>query len=239
MGFLLCFYLDMQSSFRKKQGYVDPESGMVFIEYNRRCKGGEYWVTPDKYQAFLERKRRDAKRHREKNLALARSRNRASYHKFRDKRLCKNKKYREKNKKEIYATNRRWVIANKERVQKYMREYQARRNAVDPMFALTRRCRGRITDAFRLGGFTKRSRTFQLVGCSWDELKKHIENQFIDGMTWENRHLWHIDHIIPMASAKNIEELEALCHYTNLQPLWAGDNMSKGAKLPLDNTCQK
>jgi hypothetical protein len=229
----------MQSSCKKKQGYINPESGMVFIEYNRRCKGGEYWVTPDKYRAFLERKRRDSKRHREKNLDLARARNRESYRKFRDKRLCKHREYQEKNKEKIYATNRRWVMANKDHVRKYMRGYQSRRNALDPMFALSRRCRGRITDAFRLGGFTKRSRTFQLVGCGWDELKKRIENQFVDGMTWENRYLWHIDHIVPLSSAKTVEELEKLCHYTNLQPLWASDNMSKGAKLILDKPLEK
>lgn len=50
-------------------------------------------------------------------------------------------------------------------------------------------------------------------------------------MTWENRGEWHIDHIIPLASASTEEELLALCHYTNLQPLWAFDNLSKGAKI--------
>jgi hypothetical protein len=55
-------------------------------------------------------------------------------------------------------------------------------------------------------------------------------------MNWDNRDKWHIDHIIPLASAKSPEEVEKLCHYTNLQPLWASDNMSKGAKLVLDNT---
>ncbi len=52
-------------------------------------------------------------------------------------------------------------------------------------------------------------------------------------MSWDNhtKYGWHIDHIIPLASAKTEEELKSLCHYTNLQPLWAKENLSKGAKI--------
>ena len=55
-----------------------------------------------------------------------------------------------------------------------------------------------------------------------------MENQFIDGISWENYGEWHIDHIIPLSTSKSIEEINRLCHYTNLQPLWAFDNLSKG-----------
>jgi hypothetical protein len=61
----------------------------------------------------------------------------------------------------------------------------------------------------------------------------HIEGKFKDGMNWDNhtRDGWHIDHIIPLSSAKSVEELESLCHYTNLQPLWAKENIIKSNKL--------
>jgi len=62
-------------------------------------------------------------------------------------------------------------------------------------------------------------------------LKKHIEKQFTKGMSWKNQGDWHIDHIMPLASANTIEETIRLCHYTNLQPLWALDNLEKGAKI--------
>ena len=66
----------------------------------------------------------------------------------------------------------------------------------------------------------------------WPEfLKEHLESQFIDGMGWDNRVEWHIDHIIPLSSAKTEDELYRLCHYTNLQPLWAEDNLKKGNKF--------
>ena len=91
----------------------------------------------------------------------------------------------------------------------------------------------------KLKKFTKKSKTAEIVGCSWEQLRLYIESQFIEGMSWENRDLWHIDHIIPLSSAKTVGDLEKLCHYTNLRPLWASDNMSKGAKLVLDRSPEK
>jgi len=74
-----------------------------------------------------------------------------------------------------------------------------------------------------------------ILGVTIDIAKKHIERQFKKGMTWNNRGLksdqWQIDHIIPLASAKNEEEVIKLCHYTNLQPLWAPENSSKNASI--------
>jgi hypothetical protein len=72
-----------------------------------------------------------------------------------------------------------------------------------------------------------------MIGCVPKQLKIHIENQFTDNMSWDNYGLfgWHIDHIVPLSSAKTEEDLYKLCHYTNLQPLWAKDNWSKSNKL--------
>lgn len=69
-----------------------------------------------------------------------------------------------------------------------------------------------------------------MLGCDWPTLKAHIESQFTGGMSWGRFAEIHIDHIVPLSSAKNEQELEALCHYTNLQPLWAKDNQRKGCK---------
>jgi hypothetical protein len=69
------------------------------------------------------------------------------------------------------------------------------------------------------------------LGCSIDELKKHLESKFLPGMTWKNHTVdgWHIDHIRPLDSfdLSNFEEFKKACHYTNLQPLWAKDNWYK------------
>jgi len=75
--------------------------------------------------------------------------------------------------------------------------------------------------------------TLELVGLSSQELKNYLESKFVDGMCWDNYGLygWHIDHVIPLSSAKNDDRLKELCHYTNLQPLWAFDNLSKGSNF--------
>lgn len=111
------------------------------------------------------------------------------------------------------------------------RRYVRERMETDPIFRLTYTVRNRIFYAFRDHGFRKGSKTADLVGCTWETLKKHIEEKFKPDMSWENRSDWHIDHIIPLATAKDEEQMIALCHYTNLQPLWAAENLAKGAKL--------
>ena len=75
----------------------------------------------------------------------------------------------------------------------------------------------------------KTNTTFKIVGCTPEFLKEYLEKQFILGMTWKNHGFygWHIDHIIPLSKAKTLKDFEKLCHYTNLQPLWAEENLKK------------
>jgi len=89
-------------------------------------------------------------------------------------------------------------------------------------------CRKRLTKA--LHGILKYESTLSLLGCSTEKLRIHLESQFTNGMSWENYGEWHIDHIIPCSKFDlTIEENQKKCfHYTNLQPLWAKDNLSKG-----------
>jgi hypothetical protein len=126
-----------------------------------------------------------------------------------------------------------WVENNREKMSAQQREYTAQRKAEDPFFRATLNIKNRTRSAFK-NGYSKSKHTAELIGCSWEELREYLESQFIDGMTWDNNTFygWHVDHIIPLASAKTLEELELLCHYTNLQPLWAQDNLKKGDSLP-------
>jgi hypothetical protein len=79
----------------------------------------------------------------------------------------------------------------------------------------------------------KSNSTLKLTGCSLEELRKHLENKFEDGMDWNNYGVWHIDHIIPCAQFDlSYPEQQKICfHYTNLQPMWGENNVKKGSRL--------
>ena len=89
----------------------------------------------------------------------------------------------------------------------------------------------RVKEYIKVKNITIRNKTFDFVGCNPKFLENHIQEQFTNGMNWENYGKWHIDHKIPLSMAKTEEELYKLCHYTNLQPMWASDNRKKGAKI--------
>ena len=114
-------------------------------------------------------------------------------------------------------------------------ERDKQRKLTDPLYKLTRNLRSRTHDAFKRKGYSKTSKTAEMLGVPYEIAFAHIERQFTKGMTWENHGEWHIDHIIPLASAQTESELIKLCHYTNLQPLWAKDNKSKHANV-IDGT---
>lgn len=132
---------------------------------------------------------------------------------------------------------------NFEEIKHYQKEYRAshseeinqqraERKKKDPLFRMSLNLRTRLNIALKKTHWNKSVKFNDYIGCTLEELKTHLEKQFKPGMTWENNTLtgWHIDHIIPLASAKTEEELYKLCHYTNLQPLWAKDNLRKHSK---------
>jgi len=150
-----------------------------------------------------------------------------------------NTEYDKERKRKHYEDNKELYIKrggdyrknNKEKITKWVSEYRKKRFSEDEVFKLTFVVRSRVRNFLKTTKILKPDTTFELIGCSPQELVSHIEKQFKDGMNWENHGEWHIDHIIPLSSAKTKEDLFKLCHYTNLQPLWAFDNLSKGAKL--------
>ena len=123
---------------------------------------------------------------------------------------------------------------NKEKIREYKRKWEKGKRETDIMFKLKQTVRGRIYKfVVSLNGkVPKKSKTFDIIGCSPEFLKEHLEKQFTEGMSWDLMGQYiHIDHILPLSLAKNEEDMYKLCHYTNLQPLWAFDNLSKGSKV--------
>jgi len=165
-----------------------------------------------------------------------------------DNRLKYSKIYYEKNKeiqsirqKNYYLNNREYFLKkskkylneNYDKVLSYQKKYKQDRFEKDPIFRTIICVRGRVNNFLREKNFNKKNKTFEIVGCSPIELKKYLESKFTEGMTWETQGKWHIDHIIPLSFAKTEKEVYELCYYTNLQPLWAFDNLSKGSKFDL------
>jgi len=157
------------------------------------------------------------------------------------------KEYYKKNKKKRNETSKRWRENNRERYNKNVNKsyhkhkkkiikkqvaYNRKRYQTDINWILKRRLRARLQHALK--GTIKSKKTMELLGVPhMDFLKTWIECKFKEGMTWENRHLWHIDHVIPCSSFDLTKpEEQAKCfHYTNLQPLWASENLSKGNRI--------
>jgi len=137
------------------------------------------------------------------------------YSKNKDKIKLKTKLYRQKNK---HKRNQNHLMKVK----------------TDVFYVLKKNIRARIQAAVKRNSLIKDKKTLDMLGCSISELKIHLEKMFKPNMNWKNygKGGWHIDHIIPLASAKNnIDAFYKLCHYSNLQPLWESENCSKGSKI--------
>lgn len=145
------------------------------------------------------------------------------------------KKYRQSDKYKkghrLRMRESRKTEKSKEYRRKYSKEYQRNRRKHDLDFKL--RCLMRTRLGHIISGADKSGSAVSDLGCSITELKVHLENQFQDGMTWENHGEWHIDHILSLCSfnLSDREQLLQACNYTNLQPLWAADNLSKGSTV--------
>ena len=139
------------------------------------------------------------------------------------------RRWRSENRDAVREADRRWRADNPD----YRNDYQSRRYAEDPAFALARATRNRVNHALRaaVGSPGKARPTMELLGCSADELRVHLERLFQPGMTWDNWGEWHVDHVRPIASfdLSTEEGQRAAFHYTNTQPLWSKYNLAKGS----------
>ena len=140
----------------------------------------------------------------------------------------------EKNKDKYILRVNVWAKNNRARSNAIKYRWKTKKLKTDVIYKITHNLRCRLIAAVK--GKNKSKSTFKLLGCSAAELKQYLENQFTEGMTWENYgyYGWHIDHIIPCATFDlSDSEQQKLCfHYSNLQPLWAKDNMKKRNKMP-------
>jgi hypothetical protein len=149
----------------------------------------------------------------------------------------KNKKFRKENpeinkekcrifKEKNPEAFKKWLEKNKEHRKKYINNYN-----LSPKNKIKNSLRSRINQL--LNKRYNNPKTLDLVGCDYEFLIEYIENKFTEGMSWDNYgyYGWHLDHITPVSLAKTEKDVYKLYHYTNLQPLWAEDNLRKSNKI--------
>ena len=211
-----------------------------------KCKKCMQIYNLDNYQKHKVKRVKAKKEYRKINRDKVLKSSKKSYYKHRDKRLEEKrlelKLYPEKMKQrrqEQYIKHReKRLLAvkeynkkNKNKIRKRNAEYTINRYHNDPAFKIKMTLSRRMRALIKKDG----SRTVDLIGCSIDDLKKHLEAKFTHGMNWGNygRNGWHIDHILPCASFDlTKKKQQKICfHYTNLQPLWEADNIRKGDKI--------
>lgn len=208
-----------------------------------------------------EKVRATQKRYREKNkeiLQLRREQSRDEqraysmehYRKNKDRYRARRQEYRKANREKLRAAGHAYYEKNKGKVlerhrlnressrestRERNREYQKQKWREDFEYWLKKTVSRRMRDALTCQATKKSERTLKLIGCSASQLAIHLEAKFLPGMSWDNYGYrgWHIDHIVPIAKFDLGDPLQqaAAFHYTNLQPLWAKDNIRKGAKI--------
>jgi hypothetical protein len=192
-----------------------------------------YQANKEKKKAHYEANKESIKAYREANRDKIAENKKAYREANRDKLAEYDKAYRKENRDKLAEYNKEYHKAyyedNKEQINENTRE----RRKTDPIFKLKLNLRRSSNNAWK--GQAKTETTEKLLGCSYNDFKDYIEYQFVGNMSWNNYgDVWHIDHIIPLAVIEDVaqeELISSLCHYSNLQPLFACHNCSKKDKL--------
>lgn len=218
--------------------YKVPRQEGALRQQCKRCRADYYnaWRKRNHTKALADESRRRAKNHE----SLTES-SRRSYAKHREKRLVEQRVYH----RSMRVKNRDFIVARERKYYRQKRsrpEYVARINALararhqarraDVKYILIQRMRSHIKNNIK--GIKPNARTQDILCYSMDDLKRHIEKQFLPGMNWTNMGKWHIDHIVPISAYNFTSAFDLECKrcwaLSNLRPLWAFDNISKNDK---------
>jgi hypothetical protein len=185
----------------------------------------------EKKQLYNRSHKQEAKEWRKEHKEELIEKKKEWYLKNKDKILKRTKIYREIHKEEISKKAKKYQKRHHDNLLKKAKKRRIIRRKFDINFRILCNLRTRLWWALKNN--SKYYKTKELIGCSIDKLKKHLEKQFTKEMSWNNYGLWEIDHIRPCASfdlSKESEQKKCF-HYTNLQPLWAKENRQKQGKI--------
>lgn len=202
-------------------------------EFNKgrcnQCKLCEIKWKKEWYQKNKQKLAKKAKKYRKQNLQAIKEKKKQYYIKNKTHIDVKNKLHREKNREHLNKKSNEYYYKNKKIIHQKQKEYL--RNNIQAKTKHNLRTRINLV----LKGKIKSGSTMNLLGCDIQFFLQYIESKFLPGMTWKNhtKKGWHIDHIIPCSSfdLTDPEQQKKCFHYTNLQPLWAEDNLRKSDKI--------
>ena len=219
-----------------KQYSEYPKCSSKKIGIKSECKECNSLRTKKYYQKNIEACKIKNKKYAEENKEYFINYNK----KNREKHRLQLYEYRQKNKEYIFEYNKQYRNKNRDRINKVAREYKKRfksnpdnliihyakrkkyhaKRLKNPLYKLTHSIRSLIIHSFKNNYTVKAKKTIEILGCSFEEFKIHLENQFDENMNWSNQgSYWHMDHIKPISLAKTEQEVYELNHYTNFQPL--------------------
>lgn len=206
--------------------------------YNRNKKS-ILSAQKEKYYEDHDKSKQLCREYREKNKEKINIQKRAYRARHKDEIAKKDRIY--KKSEQGQKKKKEWTESNRDAIRMWTRKYNKERRENDPNYKLLTNIRTRINRA--LTSNFKKGNTIKLIGCSIEQLKRHIEGMFRDGMTWDNHTIdgWHLDHIMPCSSfdLSTVSGQKKCFHWSNLQPLWAWENLKKHAKIPEYNNCEE
>jgi hypothetical protein len=231
---------------RQKELWLTPEQFVRKHEYMR--------ISNRKYEARVDRNKRNAKTARwyrsKRGRELVAARNARPEVRARKRELDRLRRMKNNQRPEVIAAKEarhrqqeearrlratpEYQMALRERENQRAKENYKKRYGKDSQYTTAMRVRARVLLAIKAGGASKAGRrTEELIGCSFDYLRQHIERQFKGNMSWDKPGSFHIDHVIPLAAfdLTDPQQLKVACNWQNMQPLAPKKNMRKGAKI--------
>ena len=214
----------------KKDGFRTICKNCSSQQHKNRYQNKRTYILEQKkeyYKNNIEIKKQFYKENKDKEN----QRSKEYYKKNKEKLNREKKEYREKNKEKYNNYQEKYKKENREKIIQKKREYQRKRYKNDPRYRIECNLRNMIRKGIMSQGGVKSASTQELLGCTFLEARIYIQNQFTEGMTWENHGEWEIDHIRPMASfdLTDPHQQRECFNWSNLQPMWAEENRSKSS----------
>jgi hypothetical protein len=192
----------------------------LFVKNRNVCKNCMSIYKQNYHQENKEIIKEKSSKYYEERREMIKEKVKKRYDDDKEKKLKYQKQYSEENKESIRNYKKKHYEKNKESIREYKRDYQNKRRKEDPIFMLKYSLNRSIRNSLKVKGLSKSKKIKDILGCDIHFFKKYLENKFTEEMNWNNYgKVWDLDHIIPLSTAKEEQEVYELNHYTNFQPL--------------------